>query len=313
MSQQDLAAGTSAAEPAAKKAAPPWLWDLLLLGALWGASFLFMRIGAREFGALPTAALRVTVATLFLLPLLFWRGQAPDLARIWKPALTIGVFNSGLPFALFAFALIYINSGLAAVLNATVPMFGALVAWVWFGERPNGSRLAGLVIGFAGVALLAGRTAGLKAGGDDHALWAVLACLGACLSYGVSASATRRYLQGAPALATAAGSQVWATLFLMLPALWLWPAKVPSLQAWLALLALGVFCTGFAYILFFRLIARAGPQRALTVTFLVPVFAVAYGAVFLHEAITPWMLLCAAIIVCGVALSTGIVRLGRGR
>ena len=88
---------------------------------------------------------------------------------------------------------------------------------------------------------------------------------------------------------------------------------MPSLQAWLALLALGVFCTGFAYILFFRLIARAGPQRALTVTFLVPVFAVAYGAVFLHEAITPWMLLCAAIIVCGVALSTGIVRLGRGR
>jgi drug/metabolite transporter (DMT)-like permease len=169
------------------------------------------------------------------------------------------------------------------------------------------------VIGFAGVALLAGRTAGLKAGGDDHALWAVLACLGACLSYGVSASATRRYLQGAPALATAAGSQVGATLFLMLPALWLWPAKVPSLQAWLALLALGVFCTGFAYILFFRLIARAGPQRALTVTFLVPVFAVAYGAVFLHEAITPWMLMCAAIIVCGVALSTGIVRLGRSR
>ena len=106
MSQQDLAAGTSAAEPAAKKAAPPWLWDLLLLGALWGASFLFMRIGAREFGALPTAALRVAVATLFLLPLLLWRGQAPDLARIWKPALTIGVFNSGLPCALFAFALI---------------------------------------------------------------------------------------------------------------------------------------------------------------------------------------------------------------
>ncbi len=313
MRKTTLKPGSPAHAVAVPTKAPPWLWDLLLLGALWGASFLFMRIGAREFGALPTAALRVAVATLFLLPLLFWRGQVGELARFWKPALTIGVFNSGLPFALFAFALIYINSGLAAVLNATVPMFGALVAWAWFGERPHGSRLAGLVIGFAGVALLAGRTAGLKAGGDVHALWAVLACLGACLSYGVSASATRRYLQGSPALATAAGSQIGATLFLTVPALWLWPAQTPSLQAWLALLALGVFCTGFAYILFFRIIARAGPQRALTVTFLVPVFAVAYGAVFLHEAITPWMLLCAAIIVCGVALSTGIVWLGRSR
>lgn len=307
------AAGPLAPAAATAAEAPkPWLLDLLLLGALWGASFLFMRVGAREFGALPTAALRVGVATLTLLPLLAMRGQMPALRQHWKPALSIGVLNSGLPFALFAYALIHINAGLGAVLNATVPMFGALVAWAWFGDRPDGSRLVGLGIGFAGVALLAGRSAGLQGGSDSsQAMWAVLACLGACLSYGVAANATRKHLQGAPALATATGSQIGATLFLALPALWLWPTQVPSLRAWLALIALGVACTGFAYILFFRLIANAGPQRALTVTFLVPVFAVAYGALFLHEAVTGWMLMCAAIIVVGVALSTGLVRLGR--
>jgi drug/metabolite transporter (DMT)-like permease len=159
--------------------------------------------------------------------------------------------------------------------------------------------------------MLASRSAGLHAGASSNAaLWAVIACLAACLCYGISASATRRYLVGVPPLATATGSQLGATLFLALPAIWLWPAQMPSLRAWLALLALGIACTGVAYILFFRLIERAGPARALTVTFLVPVFALFYGAVFLGENITQWMLISAVVIVCGVALSTGIVHLG---
>ncbi len=297
----------------AARAPRGWLVDLVLLGALWGASFLFMRIGAAEFGALPAAAVRVAVAMVFLIPLMLARGHGAMLVRHWKPALLIGVFNSGIPFALFCFALLTINSGLAAVLNATVPMFGALVAWAWFKDRPDGARLVGLVIGFAGVAMLASRSAGLhaEAGGGNAALWAVLACLGACVSYGISASAARRYLGGIPALATATGSQIGATLFLALPATWFWPAQMPGLRAWLALIALGVASTGIAYILFFRLIENAGPARALTVTFLVPVFAVFYGAVFLGESVTRWMLLCAVVIVCGVALSTGLVKFGR--
>lgn len=299
---------------ASPKASNAWLIDLLLLGALWGASFLFMRVGAAEFGALPAAAVRVTVAALFLLPLLFLRGQAAALRQHWKASLLIGVLNSGLPFAFFCFALLTINSGLAAVLNATVPMFGALVAWAWFGERPSASRIVGLLIGFTGVAMLASRSAGLHAdASSSSATWAVLACLAACLCYGIAASATRRHLGGVPALATATGSQVGATLFLALPALWFWPERMPSARAWLALVVLGVACTGLAYILFFRLIERAGPARALTVTFLVPVFAVFYGTVFLDEHITRWMLTCAAVIVCGVALSTGLVKFGKQR
>jgi len=305
-------AAGAAAKPAAASRA--WLVDLLLLGMLWGASFLFMRIGAAEFGALTTAALRVGIGMLFLLPLMLLAGQWPVLRRHWKAALGIGVLNSGLPFAFFCFALLTINSGLAAVLNATVPMFGALVAWAWFGDRPDRSRLAGLVIGFAGVALLAGRNAGLHSGADPGAaLWAIAACLAACLCYAVSASLSRRHLAGVPSLAAAAGSQVGATLALAPAALWLWPAQLPSLEAWLALLAVGVACTGLAYVLYFRLIERAGPARALTVTFLVPLFALFYGAVFLGEEITPWTIGCAAVIVCGVALSTGLLKLGRRR
>jgi drug/metabolite transporter (DMT)-like permease len=291
-----------------------WLIDLVLLGALWGASFLFMRVGAAEFGALPTAAVRVAIAALFLLPIALWRGHGPTLVRHWKPILALGIFNSGLPFALFCFALLTINAGLGAVLNATAPMFGAVVAWAWFSERPRGTRVLGLVIGFAGVAMLAGHEVGFRSGTEGRAaLWAVLACLVACLCYGIAASATRRWLAGVPALAAAAGSQIGASAFLALPAVWTVPAQWPSLRAWWAQLVLGVFCTGLAYILYFRLIEAAGPARALTVTFLVPVFAVCYGVVFLDEQVTAWMLLCAAVIVCGVALSTGLLGAGRPR
>lgn len=312
MSEGECTAEAASAEPAPPPVRPAsrrWLLDLLLLGILWGASFLFMRIGAAEFGALPTAAVRVGIATLFLMPLLLMRGEWSTFRQHWKPALGIGILSSGLPFAFFAFALLTINSGLAAVVNATVPMFGALVAWAWFGDKPGGSRIAGLVIGFAGVAMLAGRGAGFHSGADETAArWAVAACLAACICYAFAASLTRKHLTGVPALATATGSQIGATLALALPALWLWPEEMPSLRAWLALAAVGIACTGLAYILFFRLIESAGPARALTVTFLVPVFALFYGAVFLGEEITQWMMLCAVVVVCGVALSTGLVR-----
>lgn len=298
--------------PAATRRPHHWLIDLVLLAALWGASFLFMRVGAAEFGALPTAAVRVAIAALFLLPIALWRGHGPTLVRHWKPILGLGIFNSGLPFALFCFALLTITAGLGAVLNATAPMFGALVAWAWFSERPRGMRVLGLVVGFAGVAMLAGHEVGFRSGTEGRAaLWAVLACLAACLCYGIAASGTRRWLVGVAPLANAAGSGVGATLFLALPALWWWPAQWPSQRAWWAVVMLGVFCTGLAYILYFRLIEAAGPARALTVTFLVPVFAVFYGVVFLDEHITAWTLLCAALIVCGVALSTGLVGAGR--
>ena len=290
----------------------PWLTDFVLLAAIWGSSFLFMRLGVVEFGALPTAGVRVAIASLFLLPLLFWRGLGPQLSRHWKKTFFIGLLNSGIPFACFSFALLSISTGLSSILNATVPLFGAVVAWVWLKDRPHGLRILGLVIGFMGVALLAWDKASFKPDASGLATgWAVLACLLACLCYGISASYAKRYLAGLPALVTATGSQLGATLGLALPTVWLWPQRMPGTTAWLALLAVGVLCTGVAYILYFRLIENVGPARSLTVTFVVPVFAVIYGTVFLNEIVTSWMLLCGVIIVCGTALSVGLLKLRR--
>ncbi|HQR98515.1 MULTISPECIES: DMT family transporter [unclassified Polaromonas] len=304
---------TSASASASAGARPKhWAIDFVLLAAIWGSSFLFMRIGTVEFGPLPTAAVRVAIAAAFLLPLVLLRGLGTTLVKNWRHVFLIGMFNSGIPFACFSFALLSITTGLSAILNATVPMFGALVAWLWLKDKPNHSRLLGLVVGFAGVAMLAWDKATFKPDASGVAPgWAVLACLFACICYALSASYTKRYLTGLPPLVTAAGSQIGATLGLALPALWLWPAKMPGSSAWLALLVVGVLCTGIAYILYFRLIASAGPARALAVTFVVPVFAVFYGVLFLGEAVTLWMLLCAVVIVCGTALSTGLLKIGR--
>jgi drug/metabolite transporter (DMT)-like permease len=307
-----LAGGANAAGAAATNS---WIAELVLLAAIWGSSFLFMRLGVVEFGAMATAAVRVAIAAAFLMPVLWLRGLLPQLRQHWKPIFLIGIFNSAIPFACFSFALLSITTGLSAILNATVPLFGALVAWFWLKDRPTGSRMLGLAIGFAGVALLAWDKASFKPDASGIApVWAVLACLLATVCYALAANATKRYLSGLSALVTATGSQIGATLALALPAVWFWPDRMPRPAAWLWLLVLGVVCTGFAYVLYFRLIERAGPARALAVTFLVPVFAVLYGALFLAEAVTGRMLLCGLVIVCGTALSTGLLKVpGRRR
>ena len=282
--------------------------DFAVLSAIWGSSFLFMQMAAPQFGVMPTAALRVGIASLVLLPLVWHRDLLPMLHRHWRATFLVGVFNSGIPFVLYAFALAHLSTGLTSILNATTPMFGALVAWIWLRDRPGASRVTGLVIGFIGVALLAGRGAGLRPEAEMQiAVWAVLACLAACLCYGISASFTKRYLADTPSVVTATGSQLGATLALALPALVAWPEQMPDLRAWGAMLVLGVACSGVAYLLFFRLIERTGAARALTVTFLIPVAAMTYGVVFLDEVLTAWMVMCGAIILLGTAWSSGLI------
>ena len=294
----------------------PWLADYLALGALWGSSFLFMRFAVVDFGPLPTAAARVAIAALFLTPIVILRGLLPELKQHWQKIFFLGLFNSAIPFACFSFALLAITTGLSGILNATTPMFGALIAWVWLKDKPAPLRIVGIAVGFIGIALLAWDKASFTLDSANSSGiapgWAVLACLLACVCYGYSASFTKKYTAGISSLVIAAGSQLGATLGLCLPAALMWPAKFPGTTAWASLLVLGVACTGIAYILFFRLIEKAGPQRTLTVTFLIPVFAVFYGAVFLSEVVTLWMLLCAVVIVCGTALATGLVSFKAG-
>lgn len=259
------------------------------------------------FGPVVTAALRVVIASAVLLPFMLLRGHRAEFAMHWKKVLLVGVINSAIPFVCIAFALQSISIGQSSVLNATVPLFGALIAWFWLGERPSGSRVVGLLIGFAGIALMASENTSFDTNAlGSSSVWGIAASLLACLCYGIAASYTRRFLGGVPSLVSASGSQLGATIFLLPFCLWCWPAQAPSLQAWLAVSALGVLCTGTAYILYFRLIAKAGPARALTVTFAIPVFAIAYGVILLGEGVTHWMLGCALVIVLGTSLSSGL-------
>ena len=283
--------------------------ELVALAALWGASFLFMRVAAPEFGPVALTALRVAGAALLLLPLLAARGQVDSLRTHWRPIAVVGLVNSALPFALFSLAALAISAGLASIFNTTAAMWAALIAWAWLGEKLTPSRLFGLALGFVGVLGLAWDKASLPAGEHGVRPAVAIACvLLATLCYGYAANYTRRRLTGVPPLAVAAGSQTAAAAMLALPALAWMPPVLPSLTAWLNLAALALLCTGVAYLLYFRLIARVGAARAITVTYLIPLFAMLWDFLFLAERITPPMLAGGAVILLGTALATGLLR-----
>jgi drug/metabolite transporter (DMT)-like permease len=290
------------------------LAELVALAALWGASFLFMRLGAGEFGPFALAFVRVALAAAVLLPVVGWRAQWPALRRHWKAIALIGVLNSALPFLAFAYAATAITAGLSSIFNATTPLWGALIAWLWLRERLTGARVLGLAIGFGGVLWLAWDKAGWHPGAAVAvgAVGAapVLACLGATVCYGFAANAARRFLLEAPPMAVAAGSQCAAAIVLLVPALIAWPAKLPGSRAWVAVVLLGLACTALAYLLYFRLIAHVGAAKAVSVTFLIPMFAVVWGWALLGETATPVMLGACAVIIAGTALATGLVRPG---
>jgi drug/metabolite transporter (DMT)-like permease len=249
-----------------------------------------------------------------LLPLLRWRGEWPALRAHWKPIAVVGVGNSALPFLAFSYAALTIDAGLSSIFNAAAPLFGALIARLWLGDRLGASRVLGLVIGFAGVAGLAWAKARPQPGSEGAATaLAVAACIAATAAYGFSANFTKRFLTGVPPMVVAAGSQLAATLALALPAWWLWPVVTPPPPAWAGVAILAVACTGLAYLLYFRLIAHVGPANAITVTFLIPAFAVGWGALFLDEEVTPAMVLGCAVILAGTALATGLLAPGPRR
>lgn len=283
---------------------PRDLLDLTLLAALWGGSFLFMRYAVPDFGVVPLIWLRVALASVCLLPLLLLKRQFGALRRQAGALTVMSLFNSGLPFLLIAWATLSITAGLASIMNAMTPVFTALIGALWLGDRLDGRRSLGLLLGLAGVALLAADKADFRPGGSG---WAIVAMLLATACYGFAANHTRRYLQGVPALVNATGTQLVSALVLLPPALWSWPERMPGLGPWLAALVLGVACSALAYVLFFRLIARVGASRAVTVTFLVPVFGTLWGALFLGEPVTASMLAGGAVVLLGTGLATGVI------
>jgi drug/metabolite transporter (DMT)-like permease len=252
--------------------------------------------------------IRVLLASLALAPLLWMSGQWPSLRAHARPLLVVGVVNSALPFVFYSYAMLWISTGLAAIFNATAPLWGALIAWAWLGERLSPSRVLGLVLGFAGVVWLAWDQAGLRSGaGWGQAAWAVVACLAATFCYGFCVNFTKRHLTTAPPMAVAAGTQLVAAFALAVPATATWPATMPSSRAWTAVMVLGLAGTGLAYWLYFRLIASVGPSKALAVAYLIPLFALFWGWLFLGEGVTPAMVGAGSVILLGTALATGLI------
>jgi drug/metabolite transporter (DMT)-like permease len=288
-------ATAAAAEPSIARWLTPL--ELTLLGAIWGASFLFMRVSAREFGALPLVEVRLTLGALILLPLL-WRGRAQFKRAHVLPLIVISAINSAIPFSLFAWAAQRAPAGIGAITNATAVMFTALVAFAFYGEHISKRRALGLIAGFVGVVVLA---SGKTAGGS---VWsAALAGTFAALLYGIGGNLVRRQLVGIPPGTVAAATLACASVLLAPLAIHSWPGAAIPVHSWASAVLLGVLCTGVAYLIYFRMIYRVGAPRAATVTYLVPLFGVVWAWIALGEPLTLTMGIAGALILGGVALS----------
>jgi drug/metabolite transporter (DMT)-like permease len=255
---------------------------LLTLAAIWGASFLFMRIVAPVLGALWTAETRVALAGLAMLLVLAVLRRPLRLRANWRQYLVLGALNSALPFALYAYAALTLPAGYSAILNATSPLWGALVGAALLGERLTPRKLAGIAAGVAGVALLVRLG---PAALTPQVLLSALACVTAALCYGIAGAYSKKKSAGIAPPLMATGSQLGAALVL-LPFLPLAPVRAevtPTVLLFAALLAL--LCSAVAYFIYFRLVADLGPTKALTVTFLIPLFALLWGTLFLGEEI----------------------------
>ncbi|SAL19146.1 multidrug DMT transporter permease [Caballeronia peredens] len=293
---------------------PANLLQLIVLAALWGASFLFIRVGVAEFGVAPLMALRAGIGAAFLVAMLLVRrplaATVATLRARWLPLLIVGILNSAAPFCLFAYAELTLAAGATSVINATTPLWGALVAYLWLKDRLTGTRTIGMAIGFAGVLMLVWNQIAPAHPGADAALpvqglLAAAAALAASALYGVAGNFAKRYLMDVDSTTNAAGSMLGSTLALAPIAFLTWPAAPVSVHAWGAVLALGVGCTGIAYFIYFHLVAVAGPARAMTVTFVIPPFGILWGALFLGEHVSPVMLAGCVIVLAGTALATG--------
>lgn len=271
--------------------------ELTVLGAIWGGSFLFMRVAAADFGPVPLVEARLALGGLILTPFL-WRARAQFTRGLWLRIAAIAMINSLTPFVLFAWGAERAPAGIGAITNAMTVMFTVLVAFLFFGERIGARRLIGLTAGFVGVAVLAsGKTAGAS-------VWpAALAGTAASVCYGFGINLVRRHLTGYPPAAVAAATLLSGSVLLSPLAIYAWPAHAIPAASWVSALLLGVLCTGAAFVYYYRLIARIGAARTATVTYLIPLFGVVWAWLLLGEPLTQTMAFAGALILSGVALS----------
>jgi drug/metabolite transporter (DMT)-like permease len=275
---------------------------LLMLAAIWGGSFLFMRIGAPVIGPAILVELRVIIAAVFLAIVGRILHESLDIRLNWKHYLILGLFNTGLPFFLVGFAAQILPASLLSILSAMSPIFGSVIEAIRERKWPSLKVLAGLMLGVFGVGLLVGSAKAIQSSGYELAITAALT---AALSYGIASS----YAQSAKAVAplSSAHGSMWAAALLVAPALPFFPeSQAPTIGVSLAIFSLGLLSTGIAYLFYFRLINEVGSTSALTVTFLIPVFGTLWGVLFLSETVTWHTLVGAGIVLVGTGLVTGL-------
>lgn len=283
----------------AGQVAPSWLTplELALLGAIWGCSFLFMRIAAPDFGPFALVEIRLALGAVILTPFL-WRERASFTPHRMLRLAGIGLINSAIPFVLFAWGAERAPAGIGAITNAMTVMFAALVAFLLYRQPIGRWRVTGLAAGFLGVIVLASdRASGVGV------LPAAMAGTTAAACYGLGVNLVRRYLTGVAASAIAAATLSCATLLMLPFAIGTWPSHPLTPKSWISAVLLGILCTGVAFVLYYRLIHRIGAPRAATVTYLVPLFSVLWAWIFLGEALTVRMAIAGGLILGGVAVS----------
>ncbi len=274
---------------------------LLCLAAIWGGSFLFMRVAANTFGPAYLIEFRVTFAAVALLLIAVYLKKKLTLTAHTKHFFIIGLFNSAVPFLLFAYAAQTLNASTLAILNSTAPIWGALVGFVWYRSPLTAKSVLGMLIGIGGVAVLVGLDTSTI---GEEAMLPIAASLMASFSYGIATNYTKNAPQ-VPAFDNAHGS-MWAAVIWVLPLLPFLPMRAePSHFEWSSVVMLGVVCTGFAYLLYFRLVSDIGPASALTVTFLVPVFGILWGYLVLDEPVGSNTIIGTILVLSGTMLVTG--------
>lgn len=285
------------------------LRSLVFLSFLWSGSFLLLLLSIQELGPMPLVEIRAFAGGVFLMALVIAFGKLPNLIQNYKRIAMAGVLNTAIPFAMLGYAAYYLTSGFLAILNAMTPLFGGLIARIWLKEKMTAPRMAGLILGFSGIVVLVSedllaRPIGLGTG--SHVL-AILAGLGAPLCYAIAACYSGLYLKQVDPIASAAGSVITGALIFLPFAVLTWPDTASvSATAWLSAIALGVLCTGLAYFIYFKLLAKIGPTKTITVTFLAPPMSIMWGVIFLDEPLTPTIIAGACIVLAGTFLATGL-------
>lgn len=277
--------------------------ELVLLSAIWGSSFLFLRIAAPVFGPAFLIEMRVLSGLIFLLPVCVYLGKHRDAFANWKLIALISITNMAIPFSLLAFASMSIGAGITSILNSTVPFFAATIGFVFWGQKLSPMSLLGLFVGFSGVVVLVLDPSSATPFAANKV--AISAGIIASMFYGIAVNITAYKLQGVSGLSITVGSLLFTSLCMAPFAVVFRPEVIPSGIIWLSVIALGVLCTGIAYLMFYRLIAKVGPNRAIASTFLIPVFSILWGSIFLGETISISMLGGCLLVLLGVAMTTG--------